>query len=132
MQMNQSWDKPGFQPGGRLIPLKLLGQPKGSPWGYRAKHIVNRLKFPAGGRYEDAVDSLVADGVCASHPGAGSAAAGRPGSALHDGVLLQDAMGASAGVLAAFSEEPFSAAAQDSGKRAHCRFEDRNARQSHD
>src|SRR5208283_2739939 len=43
----------------------------------------------------------------------GGPAAGRPRPAVHHGVLLQGAMGPSAGVSAALPEEPLSAAAEN-------------------
>src|SRR6476619_1948554 len=68
---------------------------------------------------------------CPAARGAGAAASGRGESAIHDGVLLQGAVGASAGVPPAVPQEPLSAAAEGSGDRAHRRGEDRDAGKPH-
>src|SRR6202044_2047937 len=52
--------------------------------------------------------------------GAGCAAARQGGPALHRGVLLQSAVGASAGVLRPFPEKPLPAAQEDRGDGADC------------
>src|SRR6185437_2385822 len=50
---------------------------------------------------------------------AGGSAAGRRKPALHHGVLLQGAVGASAGVSEPVSQEPLPATEKGSGERAH-------------
>src|ERR1017187_9811269 len=63
------------------------------------------------------VDGAFRSGADAVRPGGAATGGCRP--ALYAGVLLQGAMGASAGISATFPEEPLPAAAEDRRKRAH-------------
>src|SRR4029079_2810721 len=59
-------------------------------------------------------------------------APGRRERALHDGVLLQNTVGTSAGVLAAFPEESLSPSQEGSRERAHSYRENRDSCKPHD
>src|SRR5580658_7949835 len=70
----------------------------------------NRVEW---GIDEKAVAGIASVRICAASVRAGSAAAGIGGPAVHDGVLLQDTVGASAGVFESVFAVPLPAAAAD-------------------
>src|ERR1017187_1082910 len=91
-----------------------------------------RIQFIPGWRIDetDTIGAVVFS-LCAATAGAGrSAAAGRR-SAVRNGVLLQGAMGASAGIHATLPEEPLPAAAEERAEWTHALGENRAAGQPH-
>src|ERR1019366_9692606 len=101
----------------------VLSVPGGSAPPARA-----RIQFIPGWRIDETrtIDDVVCS-LCAATAGAGrSAAAGRR-SAVRNGVLLQGAMGASAGIPATLPEEPLPAASEERAEWPHALGENRAA-----